>query len=138
MGTCTVVLDTNILISAFGFGGKPDKCFRLGFTDEIELVTSPEALSELERVMEYPHLPFNDKERYYYPKIVRYVCRIVDPAEEINEIDHDPDDDMFLECAVEAGANYIVSGNNHITDLGTFRGIKTLSPHQFLEEIDNS
>lgn len=137
MGTYTVVLDTNILISAFGFGGKPDRCFRLGFTNEVELVTSPEALAELERVLEYEHLPFTDKDRHYYPKIVRYVSTVVDPTENIEEIDRDPDDNIFLECGVEAGADYIVSGNDHLTDIGSFRNIRILNAAEFLDEIQS-
>ena len=53
-----------------------------------------------------------------------------DPDESVQVID----DDLFLEVALEAGADYIVSGDPHLTDLGVFRDIDIISPSDFLEE----
>ena len=49
-----VVLDTNIFISALGWKGKPRQIFQKCINDELELVTSPQQISELVRVMGYP------------------------------------------------------------------------------------
>ena len=58
-------------------------------------------------------------------------------SEEIEAIADDPDDDMYLACAVEGGADYIVSGDQHLLKLGTFEGIKIVTPAQFLEILEN-
>jgi predicted nucleic acid-binding protein len=48
----------------------------------------------------------------------------------------DPDDDVFLECAVEANADYLVSGDEqHVQAVGEYRGVAIVSPRQFLDEI---
>ncbi|MCH7661097.1 MAG: putative toxin-antitoxin system toxin component, PIN family, partial [Euryarchaeota archaeon] len=65
------------------------------------------------------------------------VATLVEPEEELQVIDADSDDDVFLECAVEADADYIISGDTHLTDLGSFRGIEILRPAEFLERLAN-
>ncbi len=51
---------------------------------------------------------------------------------------NDPDDDKFIECAVELGADYIVSGDKELLTVKKFGNIRILSPRQFLNEvIDN-
>jgi predicted nucleic acid-binding protein len=44
----------------------------------------------------------------------------------------DPDDDMFVECAVEGKVDYLVSGNDHLFALKEYEGIQILTPTQFL------
>ena len=48
-------------------------------------------------------------------------------------INDDPDN-RILECAVEAGANVVITGDHDLRQLGAFRNIRILSPRQFLEE----
>jgi len=48
----------------------------------------------------------------------------------------DPDDEMILECALAAEADYIVSGDKrHLLPLRQFRGIPIVSPSDFLRRI---
>jgi predicted nucleic acid-binding protein len=47
----------------------------------------------------------------------------------------DPDDDKFFECALELGAECVVSGDSDLLELGSFMGIPILTPRAFLEEI---
>jgi predicted nucleic acid-binding protein len=44
----------------------------------------------------------------------------------------DPSDDMFLHCALAAGAKYILSGDRHFLDLRSYRRTRILSPAEFL------
>ncbi len=53
----------------------------------------------------------------------------------IEAIEEDPDDNMFLSGALYAGAEYIVSGDKHLLNLGFYSGIKIFSPREFLDEI---
>jgi hypothetical protein len=48
----------------------------------------------------------------------------------------DPYDNMILECAVEAGVDYVVSGDNHVLELKPFEDIPILSPAQFLKVVE--
>jgi uncharacterized protein len=47
----------------------------------------------------------------------------------------DPSDDMFLRCAVAAGAKYIISGDRHLLQLKSYKRIKILSPAEFLYSV---
>lgn len=56
----------------------------------------------------------------------------VEPDEPLSEVSRDPDDNRFLECALAAQADVLISGDHHLLSLGSFRGIPILSPAQFL------
>lgn len=49
--------------------------------------------------------------------------------------EEDESDNRILECAVAAKAEIIVSGDRHLRDLGEFRGIRILSPAEFLATL---
>ena len=52
----------------------------------------------------------------------------------------DPDDDKFVDAALTANAEYIVSGDRHLLGLGSVAGVSVLRPREFLDRIrsDNS
>ena len=50
----------------------------------------------------------------------------------MDEVDDDPDDNKVLACALEGKADFIVSGDHHLTDIGSFRGIPIVKPDAFL------
>ena len=56
----------------------------------------------------------------------------VDPEVELEVVENDPDDNRVLECAVAAEANYIISGDKHLLDLGEYQGIEVLPPAGFI------
>jgi putative PIN family toxin of toxin-antitoxin system len=134
MGTVGVVYDTNVLVSAIGFGGKPWESLVLAFVGDAEMVTADAAIDEFERVLGYDRLPFTEAERKQYPVLIREEATIVEPSQSLQVVDDDPDDDMFLEIAVEAEAEYIVSGDPHLTELGTFRDVDIVPPSTFLDQ----
>ncbi|MFB6228592.1 MAG: putative toxin-antitoxin system toxin component, PIN family [Halobacteriales archaeon] len=136
MGTLRVVYDTNVLVSALGWGGTPWEALLPAFIRDVEMVTSDAALDEFERVLGYGDLPFTDDEQARFPELVRFEASIVDPAGTITAVEEDPDDDVFLEIATEANADYLVSGDPHLTDLGEFRGTPIVSPAAFLQAGD--
>ena len=63
MGSIRVVYDTNVLVSAIGFSGKPWESIVLACVGDVEMVTVDVALDEFERVLGYDRLPFTESER---------------------------------------------------------------------------
>jgi len=51
----------------------------------------------------------------------------------VNVIERDPSDNKFLEAALEAKADFIITGDHHLLELREFRGVKILSPSEFLK-----
>ncbi len=56
---------------------------------------------------------------------------LVLPEYHVHGVSADPDDDTILECALAGGADYVVTGDRHLLDLGTFRGILIVPPAVF-------
>lgn len=134
MGTVGVVLDTNVLISALGWGGKPDECVRLGLRGEVDLLGSPATLMEFARVLDYPRFGFTEAEKTGFYVAILSRTTVLQPDETVGAIESDPDDNVFLSCAVAGDAAFVVSGDKHLLDLGSFQGIRIVTPAQFLQE----
>lgn len=135
MGAVGVVLDTNVLVSALGFGGTPLDCLLRTFDDDVELYASEDTLDEFARVMAYDRLPFSPAERGRYLAILEREATVVEPRVDVEAVEEDPDDDAFLECAVAGDVDYLVSGDDHLLELGEFREVIVCTPATFLETL---
>lgn len=129
-----VVLDTNVLISAYIFpGGRPEAVYRLVLQGgELELVTSRPLLAEFGRVLETRFGWEPSKSEEAVAQIAR-LADVVEPAEEVAVIAEDPADDRVLEAAIVGPAEYIVSGDRHLLNLGSYRGTKIVGVAAFLD-----
>ena len=130
-----VVFDTNVLISALLSTKGPSVQIMEHWEGGVfDVAISGPLLDELKRV-----LGFERVQKYVEmtPKEINTLLRgwhssviYVDPVLEF-EVEDDPDDNRVLECAVSAEANYIVSGDAHLLDLGEHLGIEVLPPTGF-------
>ena len=132
-----VVADTNVLVSAIQFGGKPKQLLDLAVDGHIDLAISEAILDETSRVLR-DKFHRTAEELRETDKQLRVLGRIVTPAESVNVIDADPSDDRILECAVAADAEVIVSGDKHLLSLGSFRGIPIQPVGDFLAAFQGS
>ena len=124
------VLDTNVYISAYGFGGKLAQVMRAAITGEFELVTSPAILTEVADKLE----TVLDFDRDHTEEVVRQIARIaiiVRPVKQLSMVADDADN-RILEAAAESGAGFIVSGDHHLLDLGTWEGVRVMKVAEFL------
>ena len=137
-----VVLDTNIVISRYlSPSGTPARIFQYWEQGAFTLVISEPIPTEIERVFFYPRissrLRLSDKE---IAGIVAGFARfgeLVAPQQRLHVVEADPDDDMFIECAAEGKADYLVSGNTkHLTNLKEYQGIQILTPAQFVQVLE--
>ena len=60
---------------------------------------------------------------------------LVEPEEEINIVKDDVSDNKFVEAAVTGKADYIITQDNHLLRIKEFRGIKILTPKEFLDIV---
>ena len=134
------VLDTNLLIS-YLLTHRPPIATLIDHhlaRDDIVLVTAPELLAELDRVLTYPKLQryYTDEERTRFVALVMALGEVVDLPETIPRICRDPDDDRISACAVVGEADVIVSGDNDLLALERVGDIPILTAAQFLAMLE--
>jgi uncharacterized protein len=126
-----IVVDTNVIVSALVFGGAPRQVLDLAAQKLCDLYFSPQIQAEAERVLEQK-FGWNRKEVDARVKALFAWGIQVRPKMTLTIIKNDPDDDRILECAIEANAHTIISGDHHLLDIGSFQGISIQTPRQFL------
>jgi len=138
-GTITrVVLDTNIVISGLLFGGVPGKILDLWKRKEILPLISKEISGEYLKVLSYPKFKLSEPEIsfFIYEEILPYFEAVITRHSHGTIIMDDPEDDKFIHCAVSGNANYIVSGDGHLLNLGEYGSVKIIRVSDFLKIID--
>ena len=132
-----VTADSNVLISALRFGGKPLDLLALAVDGEIELAISDAILHETLRVLRDKFHTTTER----LEEIERFLSAVtihVYPTERIDAVTADRDDNGVLECAVKSGSRVIVSGDQDLLRLGTFKDIDILRVADFLSRFENS
>jgi putative PIN family toxin of toxin-antitoxin system len=136
------VFDTNVLVSYLLTHRPPIVTLidRHLTQEDIVLVTAPELLEELDRVLQYPKLQryCTEEERTRFVALLMALSEVVELPETIPRICRDPDDDQVIACAVAGGADVIVSGDRDLLVLKQVGDIPILSAAQFLEWIESS
>lgn len=127
-----VVIDTNVFISAFGWGGNPLAIIELLEKGEIENCISEVILDELCRALSYPKLDFPQKLQSDILEFILVYSKIYKPEEYLNIVS-DPKDNKLIECALSSGAKFIITGDKGLLSIKEFRGIKTIKPDDFLK-----
>lgn len=128
-----VLLDTNVLLSALGFGGKPREVLLLILEKKIQAIISPILLSEFHEVINKKFTRLADE----LPRIEKQIKKIfilVYPKESLQVV-RDIDDNRVLEAAVEGECNFIVTGDRDLLELGSFQDIKIITPNSFLQML---
>jgi putative PIN family toxin of toxin-antitoxin system len=130
-----VVLDTNVLISAILFGGKPRQILEKAIRGEIRLCLSEPILEELKGVLQRSKFDYSPEMIQVILTELTGVSEFVNPSKTIDVVSEDPEDNRILECAVEAGANYVISGDFHPLKLSRYRNIEVVNAVTFLERL---
>jgi putative PIN family toxin of toxin-antitoxin system len=131
-----VVLDSNVLISGLLWIGLPHKILKLAENKSLTIYSSLPIIEEVSRVLIRQKFAERiDELKTTSEELIESLLSIVEivhPLVSINELKSDSEDNKVLECAVEAGADYIVSGDPHLLRLKVFKGIAMVTPREFL------
>ncbi len=132
MGKKKVVLDTNILISALGWKGKPKLIFEKVLNEELELFMPDKQLEEIIRVLDYPKFNFSPEQKSKFIDIVLGVADLIKLDKIINIIKDDPEDNIIITSTVVGNVDFIITGDEHLLSLKKFKGINILNANDFL------
>ena len=136
-----LVLDTNQFVSSLIVKkGVPAQLLQAWYDHLFIMITSREILKEIERVLHYPRI----FQKYHLTEenvkalvaIIEHEAIVLSDTPTINIIKEDPTDNKVLSCALEARANYIISGDRHLLGLRQYQDISIVTPREFLDIID--
>ena len=133
MGKIKVVLDTNVIVSAFGWHGNPEEVVRLAINGFIINFTSIDMLDELRIVLSYPKMGFSKTLQAEIIETIFLYSSTVKTIESLKVVANDYEDNKVIECAVSAGADCIISGDKHLLDLKRFRNTDIITAGEFLK-----
>jgi putative PIN family toxin of toxin-antitoxin system len=135
-----IVLDTNIIISAIHKPfSKPDIILSMTLSEEMHLTQLCISESIFD---EYGAVLARNKFKYFNPirvnvllKTIRERALWVVPSQPVDIISIDPGDNKFLECALAANADYLITGNTKHFPFTKFHQTLIVSPNRFIDHI---
>jgi len=131
-----LVVDTNIIVSSFLSSGPPRVILNRIRDRQDLLCVSRAVLREYLEVLTRAGVARELLEALLSVLQDPQRVMLVLPSRRLTVVREDPADDMFLECALEAEADYIISGDRHLRRLGIFEGIEILSPRAYLTRVE--
>lgn len=134
--TLQVVVDTNLIVSAFLWGGTPGKLISALLARGIPMLTTPAMIGELDATLRKPKFD----SRFQAKGITidelmdgyRQMTQLVIPAEIPDDSVRDPKDRIILAAAVGGSASHLISGDKDLTTLQQYHEVIILSASQFL------
>lgn len=129
-----IVLDTNIFISGFFWKGDSYKILTLWRDKRFQLITSKEIIDEIIKVLKDFKIRLPDD---ILKELINSIIKnsiFVKPKEKF-DVSIDKSDNKFIEAAIEANADFIITQDNHLLILKKFRNIKIINPKEFLKTI---
>jgi uncharacterized protein len=135
------VIDTNLFISGlFAEQGHTYELQELWITGAFELVVSEKILTEIEATLCKPHIHtklfISEGDEEEIIQLIREKAFLITKDRyETDRIKPDRTDNKFLACALEADADYVVSGDNHLLSLKHFHGIQIIDAKTFVKKV---
>ncbi len=129
-----VVIDTNVLISAIFWTGKPKQILNKVRQEEITFLTSEFILEELKNVLRKADKPFKLSEEDADRIVIamRELAVVVKIGSHVS-VCQDENDNRVLECALDGNADCIITGDFHLLQLGSFQKINIMTVSDFLD-----
>ena len=105
-------------------------------SDRYVIVLSPDIITEIVSVLYRPALRKRFPQMADPPQLGQVLrlfeqAEVVEPAEDVS-VCRDPNDDKFFACALAGRAQYIVTEDNDILDVGEHRGVRAVSAAEFI------
>jgi putative PIN family toxin of toxin-antitoxin system len=130
------VLDTNVIVSAaITPGGVPDAILRAWRQGSFQLITSAPLLAELAEVLARPRIRqrtgFTATDELAFVTALADTATVVAHGQRLSVVE-DPDDNLLIEAAVAAEADFVVSGDTTVLKVGSHGKVAVVTPSRFL------
>jgi len=125
-----VVLDTNVLVSAFTHQGISFQIWQWAIEGRYRLLVSPQIVTELAGVLRLK-FSWSDPRIVLRMKLLAKTAEVVTPRFTLHVVHEDDDDNRRLECAVAGNAGLVDSSDHHLRKLKSYQGIGIVTPIDF-------
>jgi|WetSurMetagenome_2_1015567.scaffolds.fasta_scaffold125913_3 uncharacterized protein len=131
-----VVIDTNVFISYLWGSRNAEMIAELLFSGKIRSVVSDAMLNELTMVGKRGKFRGRFSEEILTDLCNAYhdISITVKPQGNISVV-ADIKDNIFIECAIEVEADFIITGDQHLLEIGNYKGIQIVTPAAFLKFV---
>jgi putative PIN family toxin of toxin-antitoxin system len=129
------VLDTNVLASAFlRHGSPPDQALRAAVAGLYRLIISDHILEELSRTLVQPYFRarLSAEQLAANLEVIRLLSEHVSPTTSVRGVAPHPEDDLVLAAALNARADYLVTGDRAFLRVRQHQGTRLVTPQAFL------
>jgi len=130
-----IVIDTNIFVSSFFWGGYPREVFERVINGLDELCITDEIIKEITSVMNSSKFIANSSEIEDYIKIIEKYSKKIVSKNVPESTSRDKDDDKILQCGLDGGVDFIVTGDKDLLVLIEYEKIKIMKPKEYLEIV---
>ena len=135
----TAVLDANILASgSVASAGTIARLIELWLAGRFTVFLSAHIMREVERALAKPYFAarLNSQATSDYLALVRSVAVFTELSARVHGVASHAADDLVLATAVSSRAEYLVTGDTKLLELGSFRGVSIVGARAFLELLD--
>ena len=129
-----VVVDTNVLISAVFFGGKPEQIIDAWQKKKIELVISTKILAEYVDVLHRIAAKYPKVDVSRITTLITSFGLIIEARDLEEQVCTDSDDDKFIAAALASSSRVIITGDTHLLDVSGYSGIEMIQPAVFIKK----
>jgi len=130
-----IVIDSNVFVSSFFWGGHPREVFERVINGFDELYITDEIIKEITSVMKSSKFDVNSIEIEDYIKIIEKYSEKIALKNVPKSISRDNDDDKILQCGLDGNVDYIVTGDKDLLVLREYKTIKIFNPKDYLETV---
>lgn len=129
-----VVIDTNVFISGIFWKNNYSSIILQAWkNNSFELICSIEIIEEIINTLNNFKIKLPDEIILSWKKYLLNNTTIVTPRKKLRIVKEDPDDDKFIEAAIEGIATIIITQDKHLLKIKEFEGIKIMKPKEFID-----
>ena len=131
-----IVVDANIFISSFFWGGSPRRIVERIIAGKDVLFITKEILDEIGDVIRRPKFHASENEIHYFMNSIEELGNRITAKNKIENVSIDEDDNKYIECGIAASVDYIISGDKHLLEIEEYENIKIIDARKYLEIVE--
>ena len=133
-----IVLDANIFISSFFWGGNPQKVVERIIAGMDELFITKKILDEIDDVVRRPKFHADNDRINYFINSIEEIGNKITPLKGIKNGSRDKTDNKYIECGIAANVDYIISGDVHLLEIKNYGSIKIVTAKEYLDIVNRN